>query len=204
MRNAITLLLLLLFPLLLSAQNQQSKDSIQKVFDLVFEKLEADYLHRKEIDWEIWKQKIYPKALASPSLDSALHFSSMIFDSIACNHCMIFSPESYFSSSLNQALEQEDFSSNFLLKYEQEPGFEAKLIQEEFGYILIPGMLLLDADQDSLNRVAQHMYDKILSLSKAHEIKGWVIDLRFNIGGNLYPMLAALYHLLGDAVVYTE
>ena len=117
---------------------------------------------------------------------------------------MLFSKSGFFQSSLNKALQQEDFSRNFLLKYEQEPGFETKIIQDSYAYVLIPGMLLLDADRDSLDRVAQHMYDEILALSEKREIKGWIIDLRFNIGGNVYPMLASLYHLLGDAVAYTE
>ena len=204
MRNATIFFLCLLFPLFLKAQTSSSQDSIQLVFEEIFEQLESDYLFRKKVDWKKWKEDIYPKALQANSLADALTFSTQLFDSIGCNHCMLFSNSGFFQSSLNKALQQEDFSRNFLLKYEQEPGFETKIIQDSYAYVLIPGMLLLDADRDSLDRVAQHMYDEMLALSEKREIKGWIIDLRFNIGGNVYPMLASLYHLLGDAVAYTE
>lgn len=204
MRNLLLLTFILLFPLSIHAQSLSSQDSIQLVFEKIFENLEADYLFRKQVDWRKWKTDIYPKALQANSLEDALSYSTQLFDSIGCNHCMIFSSNGFFQSSLNKNLQQEDFSQNFLLKYEKEPGFETKIIQDSYAYVLIPGMLLLDADRDSLDRVAQHMYNEILALSEGREIKGWIIDLRFNIGGNVYPMLAALYHLLGDAVAYTE
>ena len=35
-------------------------------------------------------------------------------------------------------------------------------------------------------------------------MEGWILDLRFNTGGNSAPMLLALYDFLGDTVIWGE
>jgi carboxyl-terminal processing protease len=89
-----------------------------------------------------------------------------------------------------------------LIKYEKNPAFEVQIIENQYGYILMPAMLMIDLPQDSINLETQRMYDEIMKLNSSYEIKGWIIDLRFNSGGNVFPMLAALYHFLGDHTLY--
>ncbi|HXC07024.1 MAG TPA: S41 family peptidase [Bacteroidia bacterium] len=73
---------------------------------------------------------------------------------------------------------------------------EGKKIREHIGYIKVPGFRTL---QDStMNAFAAQLQDLIRNLDTTNEIKGWVVDLRENTGGNMYPMIAGLGPLLGN------
>jgi len=178
------------------------KDSIRTFYDSLFYHLESRYLHKEQVNWKVIKPYIKQKALQSQSFAASLKVTPKLFDTIGGSHLNIFSKHGWYKSNLGKPLSQEDFNVEFLKKYEQKPPFEVKVLNKHYGYVMIPGMLLIDISQDSLNRKTQAMYDAIMKAQETHQLKGWIIDLRFNIGGNVYPMLASLYHLLGDAIVY--
>jgi carboxyl-terminal processing protease len=60
---------------------------------------------------------------------------------------------------------------------------------EAFGYVKVPGFHSDDAAAKA--RFAQAIQDDLAELS-AHGARGWIIDLRDNDGGNMFPMLAGL------------
>lgn len=180
------------------------QDSIQVFYDSLFYQMETEYLYRKQVDWESVKTIITTEAQSASNFEEALSYCTLLFDTLQDRHCQIFYQESYFTNSNHPNYTAEDFSESFVQKYNEDgASFEVKMIANQYGYIRIPGMLLIDADVDSLSRVAQGMYDTIINLEESNSIKGWVIDLRFDIGGNAYTMIAALYHLIGNTIVYT-
>ncbi|WP_282079503.1 S41 family peptidase [Aquimarina algiphila] len=182
------------------------KDSIAFFYNDLLSNLESKYLNRKEIDWDNIKAYTLKNAFEAKDFETSLKTTTKLFDTIGCNHCELFAEKDSYKSTLNTPLSQDDFSIEFLRALENETGFnfDVKLINKNIGYINMPGMLLINLSQDSLNLKTQKMYDKIVELKKKETIKGWVIDLRFNIGGNAYVMLAALYNLLGDNIVYNS
>ncbi len=188
------------------AQSLNTTDSIRTFYDSLFFHLQKDYLFTDRVDWDTLKPWISFQALESTNLEASLQHCSTLFDKIGGNHCQVFSETGWYASTLNKGLQREEFSDNLLIKYQEHmknPAVEVQVLENKFGYLLLPGMLLLNVSQDSLDRKSQEIYDAILGLHQSHDIEGWIIDLRFNIGGNSYPMLAALYHLIGDNIVYT-
>lgn len=183
-------------------QSISTQDSITQFYAELFNKLEEQYLNRSIINWREVEKELLSSALMEENFEDALNSTSNLFDTIACNHCILFTEEAVYGSSLNKPLSQDDFSQAFLLEYEKNPSFEVKLISDKVGYILIPGMLLIDLTQDSLNAVTQKLYDQVVALAQQTTLDGWIVDLRFNIGGNVYPMLVALHPLLGNNIVY--
>lgn len=99
---------------------------------------------------------------------------------------------------------ENDFSEQWIKKYVTNPTFEVKLIDEKYGYILMPGMNYEDISAENIHNIAQPMYDRISALKNNNKLAGWIIDLRFNTGGNSYQMLLALYDLLGDNIIWGE
>lgn len=75
----------------------------------------------------------------------------------------------------------------------------SKIVGKEIGYIYIPGFSSTN-DTASLNfsNSVQHMIKKIDSENK---VKGWIVDLRGNTGGNMWPMLAGLGPLIGKGSI---
>ncbi|MFD2586972.1 S41 family peptidase [Croceitalea marina] len=204
----ITLLGFLFITLNIQGQNKLHtvKDSITFFYNDLFEKLETKYLKREEVNWNSIKPFIINNATKSESFEKSLHTVPKLLDTIGCNHCELFADTGSYKSTLNKALYADDFSEDFITKLQDNSGyeFEVKLIKKNIGYINMPGMLLINIPQDSLNLKTQKMYDTIIHLKDKESVKGWVIDLRFNIGGNAYVMLTALYDLLGDSVVYNS
>lgn len=65
------------------------------------------------------------------------------------------------------------------------------------GYVLVPGMM--GGSPEALVQLAQSIQDAIRGIERATDgACGWVIDLRQNTGGNMWPMLAGLGPILGE------
>lgn len=65
------------------------------------------------------------------------------------------------------------------------------------GYLELPGIVGTQADQDTYATGAQQAIRTIDAVPRC----GWVVDLRTNRGGYIYPMLAAAGPLLGNGPV---
>ena len=68
------------------------------------------------------------------------------------------------------------------------------------GYVLVPGYA--GVNLDSVRAYVQRAHDVLLTVALGVRC-GWVVDLRDNTGGNMWPMLAALRPFLGDGIVGT-
>ncbi len=183
------------------SQHLTSKDSISLFYDSLTYHLKTDYLYRDSVEWSK-VDSIKEQALKAANFGESLAYCTDVFDAINGSHLNLFSDHGYYKWSKGRQYVQEDFNINYLLKYEKKPGFEVQVIEDQYGYILMPAMLMLDLSQDSINLETQRMYDEIMKIDTAYKIKGWIIDLRFNSGGNVFPMLTALYHFLGDQTLY--
>jgi len=185
-------------------QNLTVQDSIKIFSDSLFSELKENYLYTDEVSWGEIKKRFEENAATHATFENSLKESRAVFDSIGCDHCMLLSENGYYPASPKKQLLYEDYSYEFGKKHSEGVEFSVSKLGETYGYIEMPGMLLLDLSQEELNAKTQEMYDEIVVLGKNNDLKGWIIDLRFNVGGNSYPMINALHYLLGDKVVYNE
>jgi carboxyl-terminal processing protease len=72
------------------------------------------------------------------------------------------------------------------------------LIDGRFGYVAVPGFFRGTHAQQQ--EFAGRLQDQIRALDEAG-VCGWIVDLRGNAGGNLWPMLAGIGPVLGDGTV---
>lgn len=200
--KTIAVSLLLLLPFFAKAQTMSTSDSIHFFYDQLFEQLEANYLYKHDVDWEGIKPYIKKEALKAATFEVALELCPTVFDTIKGDHVILFTENNMYKGTLERVLTKEDFHPSFLQLMEKQPSFEVKVLEDNYGYVFIPGMLMLDATKQELEERAQLIYDAILDANEDRDIKGWIIDLRYNIGGNANVMIAGLYHLLGDNTTY--
>lgn len=193
--------LLLLSSLQSFAQHLSTRDSISLFYDSLIYQLKENYLYTETTNWES-VNPIKEKALEAKNFGESLELCSAVFDTIAGSHLNIFSEYGWYTWTKGRQYREDEFSASFVAKYETQPKFEVKILNDNYGYIFIPSMLMINIPQDSINMEAQRMYDQIMEVANVRSIHGWIIDLRFNGGGNVFPMLAALYHLLGDNTAY--
>lgn len=72
------------------------------------------------------------------------------------------------------------------------------MLRDHVAYVLVPGMPA--GSPGEVRALAESLHAQVGALASKRP-RGWIVDLRLNGGGNLYPMLVGLAPLLGDGVV---
>ncbi|ANH83268.1 hypothetical protein A8C56_21835 [Niabella ginsenosidivorans] len=107
----------------------------------------------------------------------------------------------YLLSELRAAGDNHSFFTNKKVANDYKKGNfvadvpKSALIDDRIGYIYVPTFGTVN------NKVGQNFSDTIRTLIKTidnhHKIEGWIIDLRKNGGGNMWPMLSGLKTFVG-------
>ncbi|WP_404984382.1 S41 family peptidase [Chryseobacterium sp. M5] len=201
MKKALGLICLLCFVLNVNAQKlKTSQDSTKVFYDKIFKALEVAYIYKEDYDWKKLKTETFKNFETAKDFKSSLKEVRVLFEKIGADHSKV----TYQGKSYGPSVEilWESFSKQWMTKFATKPQFEAKVLDEKYGYILMPNISFNDFSSENVHKIAQPLYDKIAELKSNNKLEGWIVDLRFNTGGNSAPMLLALYDLLGDNVVW--
>jgi C-terminal processing protease CtpA/Prc len=93
----------------------------------------------------------------------------------------------YFPKSF-QDKQNENQQKNLTIK--------SSYIENDIGYVNVP--TCFTTDQALIKEYALHVRDAIVKLDREHNISNWIVDLRDNSGGTMWPMLEGLLPLLGE------
>lgn len=204
MRKIFVLFCVLCISFNLSAQKKiVAQDSIRIFYDTIFSVMKKEYLYKDKVNWVEIESQVKQNLLQYKDFKNSLKEITTIFDKAKANHCLVYYNDLEFSATYDGPTEK-DFSEQWIKKYITNPTFEVKILDNKYGYILIPGNGSLDNIGDTIHNVAQKMYNQICEIKNKKKIDGWIIDLRYNTGGNCYPMLLTLYDFLGDNFIWGE
>lgn len=177
-----------------------SQDSTKVFYDKLFKSLEVAYLHKKDFDWKKLKAETFKNLETTKDFKSSLKEVKVLFEKIGADHSKVMYQGKNYGPTVD--VSWENFSDSWMRKFKAKPEFEAKILDEKYGYILMPNISFDDFSSENVHKIAQPLYDKVAELKMSNKLEGWIVDLRFNTGGNSSPMLLALYDLLGDTVVW--
>lgn len=180
-------------------KNLSVKDSISTFYNALVLTMKTEYLFKDDYDWNQLTTELNERLVDYTDFKSSLQEVTFLFDKVGATHCSVHYGENSYKNS-KAGPKGEEFSEQWLKKYKTNPTFEVKLLDDHFGYILMPAIDLVNSKQ--AHKIAQPLYDEINKLKKSKDIKGWIIDLRFNTGGSCVPMIMALYDFLGDTDVW--
>lgn len=198
MKNRLALFFVFSLSILNYAQKQaNSKDSIKVFYDELFSVLKKAYLHKNAVDWKLAEAETNQNLTQYGSFKKSLNEIKPLFDKINANHCGIYYQQKRYAGS-GKTIPKEAYTDQLKKKLAAKPAFEARMLNDRYAYILMPAMTFMDTSAKNISNLAQPMYDQIASLKTKHHPQGWIVDLRFNTGGNSMPMVLALYDLLGD------
>lgn len=164
----------------ITTRNKRVERYARKAKQIVKSKaLYSDSLNWTHIDHEL-------KSLVSSinSYDEVYLLGEYLIDQLhaAGDKHSMFSPKIVSEKRLEENLDGREPQANY--------------IKEGIGYILIPGF---DSGNDSIMvAFASKIQDQIKKLDEENDIKGWIIDLRENTGGNMAPMILGLGPLLNN------
>lgn len=190
--------LLILFAVLtisnvMNAQNNVvfKNDSVKQYIDKTLLVIHENALNKDKIDWNSLRQDIYEKTKNAANIQTALPVYSYLFEKIEDHHGWLsYKNKNYRWITNTQKLNNEAVK-NAVKKYDK---VYATIINKNIGYVRIPGNN--DFGAKKMDSIAANIVDEIDKIN-SNKIAGWIIDLRLNTGGNMYPMMAGISDLIG-------
>lgn len=137
-------------------------------------------LHSSSIDWNAEVSKLHGQVDKDDWSVDIYPLIRQLLASLQDHHSHLLSPA-------DAAATRSPTTMSLLPRVEQRP--------EGIGYIALPGFISsekhqVDAYEESALTGMSHVADSVKA--------GWIIDLRNDTGGNMWPMLVALSPFLGD------
>lgn len=153
-----------------------------RYLDEVLDIMESNSINRLTIDWENFRQRVLEEADGAEAirdLEPALRQALLL---LGDRHSFIQTASGGFLSASN---------ANCAPTMSDAPS-----LPEAIGYVNVRSF---SGNNDAALVYAQEIQDAIRDQDQAGA-KGWIIDLRDNPGGNMWPMIAALGPILGDGI----
>lgn len=184
--------ILLLSILILSFQNSHSQDTVlskndEKSIKKMIREFERNSINRDSIDWKYFEKKVWESALISK--DSAV-ITALTLNGEKHSSYYDQTKETYLSAKGKKAY-----------SYKKIEAFEN---EENLGYInILPFIDSRKSLDETLKKGAEYITENLENIKKqdAKKLKGWVIDLRKNNGGNMWPMLVSLTPFLENEIL---
>lgn len=171
-----------------AAASAEAQDFVDRFLEIV----QADAMMRDNVDWK--QMRLDMTSLTRHAETTADTYPALRFclESLGDHHSRLLTPAFMAARGGGDAEEEEveevDPSTYVMPRHERMTG--------DLGYLWLPGHL-------SFGDAGPRAYAWTLAraLEELEDCKGFVIDLRDNGGGNMWPMLAGLGPLLGAEVV---
>ncbi|WP_439185789.1 S41 family peptidase [Carboxylicivirga taeanensis] len=169
------------------SKNQRTAVTPKDYLDEVFEIVEEHSIRRDSVNFKEIKRKAFAKLKNTDSIENCYPIIKSILKDLGDRHSFFMSKgqvEKWQSTS-------KTVDNNEIIT------FKGKLLNKNIGYIQMKGFS--SGDSVSIQQYADSLQNQIKSIDNKN-IKGWIIDLRENTGGNCWPMLAGLGPLLGNGI----
>lgn len=168
-------------------------DSVKQFIDRSFALIKSHSINVEDLD-KI-KSDLYSKSENLSSVDELAPLYEDVFQKLDDHHGSL----KYKGKTYGWQKPLASNNSYLKEKIKTEKFVQSKIIDKKYGYIRIPGN-----DDFSFKKV-DSLADDIVSHINAvnsNKIKGWIIDLRLNTGGNMYPILLGLKNFIGNDLVF--
>lgn len=166
-----------------SAESSIEDIDAHDVLDAAVQKAKEYSILSAGVDWASVVKDLDATIADSEHPSSAYPVIWKLIDVLSDHHAMLYPPK-----------KAEEFRSSG----RSSAPAEVELLPGGIGYILLPGFT--GANPRDAEDFANQVSEKIEVISGDAD-KGWILDLRQNTGGNMWPMLCALKPLLGEDYV---
>lgn len=191
------IVLLLTFSSVRSQDYASTSDSVHHFLDSLFRFTPERALYAERIAWEERKAELMRQAETLERFSLVFPLLQKLLDDMEDNHSFFWYENTKYASNYGQ-LDESDVRPELMQGLESGQGVLKVERIDDVLYIRIPANSSSD-DFDEMQASAQKIQNLICEKHNA-DISGWIIDLRLNTGGNMYPMILGIKQLLGDGV----
>lgn len=183
----------------------QKVDSVEatKALNKILDVTQKISIHTKNVDWKILTPQVKAALKTdAPNLFLALKPSiELLLDKLNDNHSHLI----YNNSQRAFRIDVKNFRPTFSTAISaalinNQNKVKTEKISGNIGYILVPGNNVDLSDKANQEKVlGQEIRNALCQLSPA-DLKGIIVDLRLNTGGDMYPMIGGLGPLFGNGL----
>lgn len=162
------------------AERKPPSPAVRNYVEEVVRILQANFINRAAINWVVFKQNLLAKARGANTIEQAYPAVVSAIVALGDKHS-VFAPARMVKESKLPTAKQPPL-------YPDEP------VPGDIGYIRIPWVV---GSQEKLDAYIANVQAQIKERDKP-ALKGWLVDLRGNMGGNMWPMLVGVGPVLGE------
>ena len=185
--NSHYLTLCLLLGCLLACQKDQEPAAVstiaQTYVDAIVSEMQKNSINRKTIDWNSFKQQVNTKLQGAETIVDTYPAIQLALTLLGDNH----------SSYILVSGKTIRGTGNIFCNGETPTDVP---VDARIGYVKVSGFI--GSGADAIN-FAQSIQASIKQ-ADSDSIRGWIVDLRGNTGGNLWSMLAGIGPILGEGI----
>jgi carboxyl-terminal processing protease len=177
--------------------------SIKALLDSVIIKAKETSLYSSTVNWDSLQKQIYAKAENAKTIEDLKPAFETLLNGLRDNHGKIINAKTYrpiawFTDYKNQRhIDVRKFDSEiWKIVNDTALKFEYTILKNKIGYLKIVGI----APNVDIEKESKIIRAAVNALSK-QQIEKWIIDLRYNGGGNMHPMMAGIASLVGNGIV---
>ncbi len=175
--------------------------TVDYVYHPIVEKAKETSIYTNQVNWKEVNQKFLQLTDGKESIDEMKEGLQYLVNSLGDKHAQFRSPKdhtlivSYTGSISNENKLERDV--NYVNNVINNPSakFSYRLLEDDIAYLNVVGIGPGDVKEQS-----DFIRKGILEL-KAKKANKWILDLRFNGGGNMEPMISGLAPLIGEGLI---
>ncbi|MGS0747360.1 S41 family peptidase [Halpernia sp. GG3] len=149
-------------------------------------------MNKNKINWDSLRMDIYERTKNVKNIEEALPIYPYLFEKIEDHHGWLSYKDKNYRWNKNSQKQKNEIIKDAVKNKKK---VYMTLLNKNIGYLRIPGNN--DFGAKKMDSIANNIVDEI-NKTNSNKIKGWIIDLRVNTGGNMYPMIAGISDLIGD------
>jgi carboxyl-terminal processing protease len=186
-----------------SSLNCFAQTNIKAILDSVLLKTKETSMYTTTVNWDSLQAQVYLMAENATTIKDLKPAFETLLNGIRDHHGKIMDAKTYgyiawFTDNKNKrhADERKFDVEVWKILNDTTAKFEYKLLKGNIGYLKIVGI----GPNVDVEKEARKIRHSIITLNKQKADK-WIIDLRYNGGGNINPMMAGIAPLVGDGLV---
>ncbi|WP_273565459.1 S41 family peptidase [Maribacter halichondriae] len=190
--------ILILFLFSNSFTSCAQKSETELTLNKIIEHAENNSLYRKTVDWSSLKKEMYSLAKDADSVSQLKPALDLMLKELNDTHGRVFHNNQYLSYYTGEKKEhRKNMSSEIYNEIQsiQVYEFKALNLEDDIGYVRIVGLPV--GDNQKMSADIQNAVCQVIEKGA----KKWIIDLRYNGGGNMFPMVEGITNIIGDGIV---
>lgn len=193
MKNTLQYLIILLFLSSCNAQHKEIK------FHPIVLKVKETSLYTKQVDWKKVNAKFIELTKGKESNEDLKEGLQYLINSLGDKHGNFRSTKDHsiivaYTGTIKEHDTRDATFVNTVIN-DISAKFSYQLLENHIGYLKVVGIGPGNVKEQS------DFIRKGLTVLKAEGVDKWIVDLRFNGGGNMEPMISGLAPLIGEGFI---